>query len=128
DAARGYDRHLDRIHDLRNEREGAGLGADIVAQENAPMAASLVTLRDDGIDAPRLEPARFGGSRRRTHHQKATRLDPLHEPGLRQSEVEAHDIWLGLLDDVAHDRVERGTVTRGDRHRGIDPELLVIRR
>src|SRR5262249_56622619 len=55
DGARGDDRHLHRIDDLRNECERAGLSGDVVAQEDAAMAAGLVALRDHGIDAARLE-------------------------------------------------------------------------
>jgi hypothetical protein len=40
--------------------------------------------------------------------------------------MEAHDLGLRLLDDVAHDGVERGAVARRDRRGGIDPELAVI--
>src|SRR5262249_18752015 len=83
DGARGDDRHLHRIDDLRNECERAGLSGDVVAQEDAAMAAGLVALRDHGIDAPRFEPARLGGGGRRTHHQKASRLEPLQEPRLK---------------------------------------------
>src|SRR5262249_44116905 len=81
-ASRREDGHLHRIDDLRNERERAGLGRDVVAQKDAAMAAGLVALRDHGIDAARFEPARLGGGGRRTHPQKASRLEPLQEPRL----------------------------------------------
>jgi hypothetical protein len=121
-------RHLHRIDDLRNERERAGLRGDVVAQEDAAMAAGLVALRDHGIDAACFEPARLGGGGRRTHQQEASRLEPLQEPRLRQPEMEAHDVGLRLLDDIAHHGVERGAVARRDRRGGIDRELAVIGR
>ena len=76
DAARGNDRHLHRIDDLRNERKRAGLSGDVVAQKDATMAAGLAALRDHGIDAARFEPARLGGGGRRAHHQETSRLEP----------------------------------------------------
>ncbi len=92
------------------------------------MAASLVALRDHDVDAARFEPARLGRGGRRTHHQKASRLEPLQEPRLRQPEMEAHDVGLRLLDDIAHDGIERGAIARGDRRGGIDREFAVIGR
>src|SRR5262245_7369128 len=92
------------------------------------MAAGLVALRDHGIDAARFEPARLGGGGRRTHHQEASRLEALQEPRLRQPEMEAHDVGLRLLDDIAHDGIERGAVARRHRRGGIDGELAVIGR
>ena len=128
DAARGDHRHLHRIDDLRNEGERTGLGGCVVAQEDAAMAAGLVALRDHGVDAARFEPARLGRGGRRTHHQEASRLEPLQQPRLRQPEMEAHDVGLRLLDDIAHDGIERGAIARGDRRGGIDREFAVIRR
>src|SRR6516162_8989485 len=92
------------------------------------MTASLVALRDHGIDAARFEPARLGGGGGRAHDQETCRLEPLQEPRLRQSKVEAHDVGLRLLDDVAHNGIERGAVARRHRRGGIDRELAVIRR
>src|ERR1700746_88039 len=40
--------------------------------------------------------------------------------------MEAHDVGLRLLDDIAHDGIERGAIARGDRRGGIDRELAVI--
>src|SRR6516162_9579175 len=85
----------------------------------AAMAAGLIALRDHGVDAARFEPARLGGGGRRTHHQEASRLEALQERWLRQPEVEAHDVGLRLLDDIAHDGIERGAVARRDRRGGI---------
>ena len=41
DAAGGDHGHLDRIHHLRHQRQGAGLRRDVVAEEHAAMAAAL---------------------------------------------------------------------------------------
>src|SRR6266478_6431158 len=64
----------------------------------AAMAAGLVALRDHGVDAARFKPARLGRGGRRTHHQEASRLEPLQELRLRQPEMEAHDVEPSLLD------------------------------
>src|SRR5215471_19996618 len=41
--------------------------------------------------------------------------------------MEAHHIGLGLLDDVAHSRVEGGAVAERNRRGGINPEFPVVR-
>src|SRR5262249_786856 len=74
------------------------------------------------------QPAPLGGGAPHTHPQEPPRLDPVHQRGLRQSEMEAHDIGLGLLDDVAHSRVEGGAVAGRNRRGGINSELPVVRR
>ena len=51
----------DRIDHLRHQREGAGLGGEIVGQEHAAMTAGFAALRDDGIgsrDRPASAPPR----------------------------------------------------------------------
>src|SRR5262249_30802819 len=42
--------------------------------------------------------------------------------------MEAHDIGLGLLEDIAHSRVEGGAVAGRNRRGGINPELPVVGR
>ena len=64
--AGGDHRHRHRIDDLRHQREGARLRGDVVAEKDAAMAARLIALRDDRIDAALLQPARFGDCRRGT--------------------------------------------------------------
>ena len=63
DAARRDHRHFHGIDHLRDKCKGADLGGKISRQEHAAMAAGLVALRHDGIDAARLQPARFGNGR-----------------------------------------------------------------
>jgi hypothetical protein len=63
-AARGDYRSLDHPDNLLNQRECSNLRAQIVGQEHAAMAASLISLRDDRIDAVGLEKSRFVERRR----------------------------------------------------------------
>ena len=77
----------------------AGLSGDVVAKEYAAMAAGLVALRDDGVDAALLEPTCFGRGRGRAHHLEAC-LDAFQKLRFRQPEVEAHDI--GLRSTTSH--------------------------
>ena len=79
DGAGRDHRHLHRIDHLRHQREGADLRRQIVGQEHAAMAARLAALRDDRIDAALLQPARLVDGGRRTDHDAAGRLDPLHQ-------------------------------------------------
>ena len=77
DGAGGDDRHLHGIDDLRHQRESAGLRGDVVGQEHAAMAAGLVALRDDRVDAALFEPARFGDGRGGADDHATCGLDPL---------------------------------------------------
>ena len=63
--------HLDRIDDLRNQREGADLGGDIVGEEHAAVAARLIALRDHGVDAVLLQPDRLGGDGGGADHHRS---------------------------------------------------------
>ena len=128
DAAGRDHRHLHRIDHLRHQRKRAGLLGDIVGQEHAAMAAGLRALRDDDVGAVLLQPDRFLHDGRRRHHDGAGRLDALDQRRIRQAEMEADHFRLQLLDERAHRFIERRAVGGVDRRRGIEPELLVIRR
>ena len=92
------------------------------------MAASFRTLRNHGIGAVLLEPDRFLHRRRRGDHETAGRLDPLEQRLIRQSEMEADDLRLQLLDDLAETRIERRAVRRIVRCGRIEAKFLVIAR
>ena len=62
--------------DLRHQRERAHLPRQIVRQEDAAMAARLDALRDDRVDAARLQPARLLDRRRRRHDTSARTPSP----------------------------------------------------
>ena len=111
DGAGGDDRHFHRIDDLRNEREGAGLGGDVIAQEDAAVAARLIALRDDGVDATRLEPACLGSGCGGTDDHAAGIPDARHQSLFRQAEMKTDDFGLEFLHDLAEGGVERRTVT-----------------
>ena len=59
DAARGDHRHGDGVDDLRNQREGADLGGDIIGEEHAAVAAGLSALGDDRVAAVCFQPPSF---------------------------------------------------------------------
>jgi hypothetical protein len=120
-------RHLHRIDDLRHQRERADLRGDILGEKHAAMPARLRALRDHGINAARLEPARLRRRGRRRDYDAAGRLHALQQRRLRQPEMEADHLGIELLDHGAIFVIERRAV--GDRHRRrrIDRKLFVIR-
>ena len=60
-AARRDNRNLDRIDDLRDERESPDLGGKVLGEEHAAVAARLIALRDHDVGAVLLEPHRLRG-------------------------------------------------------------------
>ena len=89
------------------------------------MAAGLRPLRDDSVDAARLEPARLCDRRRGGIDLRARSLHPLGESRLRQAEMEAHDRRLRRLDDLRHRGVERRASRAASRSRLIEARLGV---
>jgi len=92
------------------------------------MAARLASLRDDRIDAARLEPARLGDRRRARQNQGAGLSDAIDQPHVRQAEMEADDRRLLAFHDLAHRRVERAPAGARRNGGGIEARLGVVRR
>ena len=59
DAAGGNDRDTHRPDDLWHEREESDLGCHVIRQKHSAMTTGFNALRDDRVDAVRLEPARL---------------------------------------------------------------------
>ena len=87
------------------------------------MAAGLGALRNDGIDAALFQPDCFLHRRGGRDDEAAGRLDALEQRRLRQAEMEADDLRLQLLDDLAEGGVERRAVRGVDGRCGIEAVL-----
>ena len=82
-----------RAHEEPRERERAEAIVVGVRIEDAAMAAGLVALRDDRVDARRRERARLGDARRRAEEDDArARRSACTRSRRRNAEVEAHDL------------------------------------
>src|SRR5262245_45868037 len=81
DAAGGDDRELHFPHNLRQKGERADLSSEIFRQENATVSARLETLRDDGVDAMRLEPSRLFNSCCRREYLRSHGFHPRRQFG-----------------------------------------------
>ncbi len=126
-AARCDHRQIDGIDHLRHQRHRAGLARNVFTQEDPTMAAGLIALSDDRIDAAFGKPAcllRRGG---RADDDAARRFDPLQEAGGRQPEVKTHHLRLQLLDHVTHGGIEGCPVDGGHIGVGIQPFLDIER-
>ena len=107
DAAGGDHRHLHRLDDLLNQREGADLRGDIGLEEHAAMAAGLRPLRDDCIDAALGEPQGLAQRRGRADDFAARLPHTCEQLRLGQAEMEAHHVRLDLLDHATGRNRER---------------------
>src|SRR3954466_14496857 len=88
----------------------------------------LEPLRDDGVDATRLEPERFvyGGGRR--ENLRTAAAHPREQFGRRQSEMEAHHRRPEFFEDVNGLRRKRAALRRGTSRVRVDAKLVIIRR
>ena len=59
DTACGNNRHLHGTHDLRQQCHRSRLRDEIIGQENTAVPSGFKTLRDDGVNPMRFEPARL---------------------------------------------------------------------
>ena len=90
------------------------------------MAAGLVALGDDRVAAVIGKPLCLAGGGGGGHHLGAAGLDAIQQAALRQAEMEADDLRLELLDDLAGDVIEGLAIDRGHGLCGIDGELFVV--
>jgi hypothetical protein len=92
------------------------------------VAAGFGALRDDRVDAARLEPARLVHRRRRGDDLRAPAAHVREQLGRGQAEVKAHDRWPEFRDELRRLDVERCASRSCGNLRGVEPELAVIRR
>src|SRR5258706_15937374 len=74
------------------------------------MSNGFIALSNAGIDTPLFQPARFLYRRRRRDNLATRRLDPCQQRRGRQTEVKAHHLGPGVLDDLARGIAERREV------------------
>ena len=91
DAARGDDGNLDCVDDLRHQGQRPDLCRQVVGQEHATMSARFESLRDDGVDAARIEPPCLFNRGCRGKNLRAERAYACELVVGRQSEMEADD-------------------------------------
>ena len=75
--------HANRINDLGKQSEQAKRFGRIGAKETPGVTARLETLRNDCVDSPAFQPARFLDARCIADDGGARRLDPVERYGLR---------------------------------------------
>ena len=127
-AAGGDDGHAHRAHDLRQQREGAHLRGQVVAQEVAAVAAGLQALRDDRVDAARLQPQRLihrgGGG----EDLRAPRAHVRQQLVGRQAEMKAHHRRLEFAQQFGRLAAEGHACCTGGQVARIEAELAIVRR
>ncbi len=107
DAAGGDHRYVQRGDQLRQQGEGAELGGQVLAEEDAAVAAGLQALGDHQVDAVLLQPEAFGDRCRAGGDLRAGGAGALQQVGARQAEVEADQCGPVPLQHRGHCRVER---------------------
>ena len=119
-------RHVDRIDDLRHQRERSNLRVEIHVEEHAAMSAGFEALRDDSVAAEINQPPRFRYGGCGADDDAPRLLQSFHQPGLRQTKMETRHLWPGGDDGITYLFIERGAVRRR-RARGINAKLAVVR-
>ena len=90
------------------------------------MSTGFIALSNHGIDTTLFQPARFFHRRRRRDDLAARRLDPRQQRRGRQTEVKAHHLGPGVLDDLAHGIAKRREVHTLTMMFGLDSKLAII--
>ena len=120
-------RNRDRIDDLRDQRAGADLQAEIVAQEHSAMTARLEALGDDRIATACRDLPRFRNGRGGAQDDHPGLLQPGNERRLGQAKVKAHHRRLELEHERAQLGIERDAMARRHGCRRVDGELAIVR-
>jgi hypothetical protein len=90
------------------------------------MSTGFIALSNHGIDTTLFQPARFFYRRRRRDDLAARRLDPCQQRRGRQTEVKAHHLGPGVLDDLAHGIAKRREVHTLTPLLGLESKLAII--
>src|SRR5215469_9367202 len=126
DPSSGDDWHFYGVDHLWHQRHCADLCRNILCEKHSPMPTSLVTLGDNFVASLILKPARLIHRSRRGNNLRARPPNACQQIPVRKTEMEANDLRLELLEEIAHFVVERSAVGAQNSSIVIELQLNVV--